>query len=385
MRLPRTMAAYLLREVTLYSLLGLFAITTLLVSRNALRHLDELVSAGATADDAITVVACLAAALATYAVPVAFLFGVLLATSRLAADAEILALRSCGVGTHQLIAPVALLGLLFAGFTAVLTFDVEHRAQRRLRLVVQTLAAEGRLLEAGEFRRVGERVLHVKRRLADGRFEGVLISDASDRERPLLIFAEAGELQWDRAHRSLRLLLERGDIHIGAAAVDVAGAAAARPERSRRIEFATFDYALDSDEILGVSLSALRPREMTAAELRAAIARAEAGERLDDLRRQDPVYYQLQLERRAALPFAPLLFALLGVPLGTRRKRGGHSFSALLCAAVAFGYYGLLTLGQRLAIDGEISPAAALWLPNAACALAAALLSWRARRFEGGA
>lgn len=386
MRLPRTLASYVLRETVLYTALGLFVTTTVLVSRNALRHLDELVSAGASFDHALTVIACLALALATYAVPVAFLFGVLLATSRLAGDAEIVALRSCGVGVHQLVAPVAVLGLVVTGITAFLTTDVEHRAQRRLRLVVQTLAADGKLLEAGEFRRVGERVLHVKRRTPDGGLEGVMIADASTPSRPLLIFAESGELVVDPAHDAVTLHLERGDIHIEPPTREASGAAVrADADHYRRIGFESFDYALASGELLGASLSALRPREMTAAELREAIARAEAGEPLTDLRRQDPVYYRLQLERRAALPVAPLLFALVGVPLAAGRKRGGRSWSVFLCAAVAFGYYALLTLGQGLALRGEISATAALWLPNAACAAAAVLLLWRSNRVAAAA
>jgi lipopolysaccharide export system permease protein len=381
MRLPRTLAAYILREVLLYSLLGLVAITAILVSRNLLRHLDLLIASGASAEDALSVLWCLASALATYAVPVAFLFGVLLAMGRLASDVEITAAHSCGIGLRTLVLPVALLGFAVACVTAYLTFDVEHRAQRRLRLLVQTLAAEGKLFEPGEFRRVGKRVLYAKRRGDGDRLEGVLIADHSDPERPLLIFAEDGELDWDPERDEVRLHLRNGDIHIDPAP-EAGAAPASEPagEPYRRIAFRTFDYALEADKVLGVSLSAYRPREMTAAQLRAVIARAEAGDPLTELRRHDAVYYRLHLQRRLALPFAPFLFALVGVPLGIRRVRGGRSWGILLCALLAFGYYALLTFGQALALAGAISEAAALWLPNAALAGTAWVLLRRARR-----
>jgi len=385
MRLPRTLAKYVLREVLQYSLLGLLLITTVLVSRNALRHLDALLSADASGEDVLTVIACLAIALATYAIPVAFLFGVLLAIRRIATDVEIVAMHSCGIGTRSLVLPVAALGVVIAGITAFLTNDIEHRAQRRLRLLVQTLAAEGRLIEPGDFRRVGERVLHVKRRRSDGVLEGVLIADRSDPERPLLIFAETGELMWNEQNDALHLLLRRGDIHIepphGAQRETVRAAASDRPiDRYRRIEFASFDYRIEAEKLLGVSLSALRPREMTAAELRSAITRAEAGDPLTDLRRRDPVYYRLHLQRRLALPVAPVLFALVGVPLAIRRDRGGRSWSVFTCALVAFVYYALLTFGQGLALDGVLSAAAALWLPNGAFAVFALGVLWNSNR-----
>jgi lipopolysaccharide export system permease protein len=381
MRLPRTLGTYIAREVLLYSLLGLVAITAILVGRNLLRHLDVLVASGAPAADVLTVLLCLVSALATYAVPVAFLFGVLLAMGRLASDGEIIAMHGCGIELRTLVLPVACLGVAVSCVTGALTFDVEHRAQRRLRLLVQRLATEGALIEPGEFRRVGDRVLYAKHRGADDRLEGVLISDRSDPERPFVIFAEDAELGWDPEHDALRLRLRNGDLHIdpgpgnGAAAVSEPAR-----ERTRHIAFRTFDYALEADHVLGASLSAYRPREMTAAQLRAVIARAEAGDPLADLRRRDPVHYQLHLQRRLALPAAPILFALVGVPLGIRCARGGRSWGVLLCALAAFGYYALLTFGQALALSGAVSAAAALWLPNAAFAGAACALLRRAAR-----
>jgi hypothetical protein len=251
--------------------------------------------------------------------------------------------------------------------------------------------------------------------------EGVLIADRSAPERPLLIFAETGELTWNARSDALSLLLRRGDIHMeptrepsrepsrepmrepmgeptlepereptraawggpGPESGREGLRAAASPSvrhRYRRIEFESFDYVLEAEQLLGVSLSALRPREMTAAELRSAIARAEAGDPLAELRRRDPVYYRLHLQRRLALPVAPVLFALVGVPLAVRRNRGGRSWGVFTCALVAFAYYALLTLGQGLALDGTVSAAAALWLPNLVFAAVALGVLWRSNR-----
>ncbi len=376
MRLPRTLSAYTLGEVLLYSALGLLAMTTLLVGRNLLRHLDELIRAGSPAAEIGIVVVFLASSLATYAVPVAFLFGVLLAVGRLAGDSEIIALQSCGVGLPSLVLPIAALGLAIAGLTAFLTFDVEHRAQRRLRLTIQTLAAEGRLIEAGQFRRVGERILFVKERGDADQLHGVLIADRSKADRPLLIFAERGETKWDPDLTTLHLELSDGSIHLddyvdalpGASTDARAALPTSGPRGSndsyRRISFRTFDYALAADEMLGVSLAAHRPREMSNAQLRTAIARAEAGDPLEDLRRHDAVYYRLHLQRRLALPFAPILFALIGVPLAVGPARRGRAWGILLCALTAFGYYALLTIGQSLAHDAVIPATLAAWLPN---------------------
>jgi lipopolysaccharide export system permease protein len=92
------------------------------------------------------------------------------------------------------------------------------------------------------------------------------------------------------------------------------------------------------------------------------------------------VIYQLELQRRMALPIATILFALIGVPLGLRKARGARSWGALLCIAVVFSYYAMLSVFQFLGNSEVLSPVMALWLPNAMFAVVALLLLLRARR-----
>ena len=113
---------------------------------------------------------------------------------------------------------------------------------------------------------------------------------------------------------------------------------------------------------------------MSSEELRDVIARGAAGEELVGYDQRDPVAYELELQRRLAFPVAPILFALIGVPLGMRSSRSARVWGALLSLLVAFGYYFLLSFVQLLAEDRWLAPAVALWIPNAVCALLAAVL-----------
>ena len=118
---------------------------------------------------------------------------------------------------------------------------------------------------------------------------------------------------------------------------------------------------------------------MTIVELRATLARLEAGEGIPHASRV-PIEYRLQIQRRFALPVAPLLFALVGVPLAARRTRSGRSRGVLLCAGLVGAYYGVLTFSQYLALAGTLPAGIALWIPNVLCAVVAVLLLERARR-----
>lgn len=374
MRFPRILSAYLLREVLQYALLGFLVFATVIVTQNLLRRLDELVAVGFVASDLFAVLKHLTPMLAAYAVPVAFLFGVLLAVGRLSGDSEVTAMRACGLGMRELVMPVLALGALVSVASAALLVHVEPRARRELRAALRTVASRGAILEPGRFRALGERVLFVRERDASNSLAGIMISDRTNPERPFLVFAESGRFVFDEDASAVHLQLENGAVHLEPGRSD--------DEAYHRISFRNLDYSFDASALLAEDPRTMRPSEMSFAELRAVLARADAGETLDDLKEQDPEAYRVQLHRRLALPFAPLLFGLVGVPLGLRRARGARSYGALLCAGLVFGYYALLSLGQFLGEAGVLPTLPALWLPNVAFAATGLLLLHRARRSE---
>jgi lipopolysaccharide export system permease protein len=371
MRASRTASAYLVRQVVGWAAIGLAAVTILFLSQNLVRMLDKLLLFGVGAAEVVTIVRCLALTLLAYTVPIAFLFGVMVSIGRMSADAEILALQACGFGLRQLVMPVLGLALVASALTAWLLLDVEHRARRELREALIALTTHAGMIETGEFKRLGERVVYVHRRDEDDRLQGILISDRSDPERPLMIFAESGVFAWDAQRGEARFLLRNGDVHVEPSPAD--------PAQYRRIAFQDFEYSFPVRSLLELEAAQLRPKDMTMQELRGALARLEAGEDVPHASR-DPIEYRLQIHRRYALPAAPALFAMVGTPLAMRRTRAGRSWGVLLCLGLVGAYYGVLTFSQYLALAGSLPPGLALWTPNALCAAAAAVLLARARR-----
>jgi len=371
MRLPRILSRYVLREVAIYGLVGFLAFATILVTQNLLRRLEDLLALGFTQHDFLMIIGCFGAMFGAYAAPVAFLFGVLLAMGRLSSDSEVTAMQASGLGLRTLLLPVVALGVVLSGLTAWLMIDVEPAGRRQLRTLLEEVASRGGILESGKFRGVGDRTVFVTERDRENNLRGVMISDRSDPERPFFVFAERGRFVFESETLIAHLQLENGDVHLDDESGD--------PNKHGRIAFQALDYSFDVGVLLSESRSKLKAREMTFRDLRELVQRFDRGEKVEDPRVQQPVTYRLELQRRLALPVAPLLFALVGVPLGLRRARGARSWGALLCIAVVFGYYTLLSVSQFLGGDGVIPPVAALWLPNLAFAALAAFLLLRAR------
>ena len=378
MRFPRTLFRYVARETLQYAAVGFLAVASLFLANNLLRRLEDLTELGAGFGDVAAVAVRLLVILTTYAVPIAFLFGVLVALGRLGSDHEVLASRALGVSLAQLAAPVLALALVACALSGFLLLRAEPLARRSLMERIGKVATKGGLIRGGDFTRLdkrGDRVLYVDRRTKSGGLAGVLLSDRSNPERPFTVLAGSGAFRFERETATGHLLLRDGDVHFEPGGSE--------SDRTQRIAFRRFHYAFDLSRMTNLGLERLRPRDMTGAEIASVLAHFDQhGAAPAHAREQHREEYEIQQQRRLALPFAPLAFALLALPLGLGRRRGARSLGALLCAAIAFGYYVLLNAGTAYATSGTLSAALGLWLPNLVCGLLAAPLWWRARRAE---
>jgi lipopolysaccharide export LptBFGC system permease protein LptF len=390
-RVPRTLWLALWREVAGHAALGLAAVALLYLGRNLLRYVDRLHALGAGPADLAQVAACVVTVMVAHALPVAFLFGVAVTLARMAADGEAQALRACGVGLPALVAPLVALALAAAAATGVASLDLEPRARRGLREAFHAMAARGALLEPGRFREIAGRTLFVRSRAPGGGLEGVLVEDRSRPGRPFVLFAETGSWRWDAAEARVHLHLERGDVLFEepSEARTPARKAAERPRREAkpsearapaRMTFASLDYSFPVDELAAAGPGELLPKDMSLAELRAAVALARAGGSLSHLEKAGVEHYEIAIQRRYALPAAPVVLALAGIPLALRPGRGARARGALLCAALAAGYYAAFVVARAVALAGGLPAVAAPWIPNAAFAAAGVWLLARAGR-----
>ena len=75
--------------------------------------------------------------------------------------------------------------------------------------------------------------------------------------------------------------------------------------------------------------------------------------------------YAVEAHKKFSIPFACILFVLLGAPLGVMAKRGGFAISTSLSFGFFLLYYVLLIGGEELADRNQVSAAMGMWVPNA--------------------
>ena len=74
--------------------------------------------------------------------------------------------------------------------------------------------------------------------------------------------------------------------------------------------------------------------------------------------------YAVEIHKKFSIPFACVLFVLLGAPLGVMSKKGGFAVSTSLSFGFFLIYYVLLIGGEEMADRNILSPSVGMWTPN---------------------
>lgn len=87
--------------------------------------------------------------------------------------------------------------------------------------------------------------------------------------------------------------------------------------------------------------------------------------------------YTVEIHKKFSIPFACIVFVLLGAPMGMKARRGGMATSAISIVFFAV-YYLLLIGGEQLADRRLLLPAVAMWAPNVVLGAPGIWLTWKA-------
>lgn len=74
--------------------------------------------------------------------------------------------------------------------------------------------------------------------------------------------------------------------------------------------------------------------------------------------------YQVELYKKYSIPFASIVFVLIGASLGIMTRRGSFAMSVALSLGFFVFYWAFLIAGEEFADRGKLSPILAMWLPN---------------------
>ena len=118
-------------------------------------------------------------------------------------------------------------------------------------------------------------------------------------------------------------------------------------------------------------------REMTIAELRATVRDRDLG--TGEFARRRAVAYEVEIQKKLALPAACVIMALVAVAVAVRVPRGGTGLVIGASFAIFAAYYASMVTGENLADRLVVSPFVGMWGANALLLAVALLAMWRRR------
>jgi len=381
----RRLERYVFREVFSPALLGL-AIYTFVMLMSAIFDVAELaIKKNLPASSVLKILALSLPQLLVVTIPMSVLLGILIGIGRLSADSEVVALRACGLSYSRVLFPV--LGLGFVGWVVCgsLALWVEPETNYRRHQVAAKVILRSDLRKELKPKVVFEDIpgllLYAEKVYRGGSsLEQVLLFQTDPQGRDLLTTARRGHLDYDSKSGKMRLLLEEGVTH--------------RSDPRDAVDYQV--YGADRQMVLREPDTGFKLRSKLLKEPQARNYYEQSLKELDEswqkagslghapTRDRLRAAIEVARQQRFAIPMACLVFSLIGFPLGVFNRRGGKSSGIAISLGVVLVYWLIWNTGVQLALEGRLSPVAALWLGNCVFGLAGAVLIRRRERQETG-
>jgi len=341
----RLIDRYICREVVSHAALGLAVFTFVFFIPQLVRFMELFVGHSGSAHNVMLLFLCTLPPVFAVTLPMAVLVGVLIGLGRLSADSEIVALHACGISLRRLLVPIGSVAMVACLANLAITFWLSPAALRTVRRI------EGQILVsqapfAIEPRVFDERLPHLVLYVQDvaaaaTHWSGVFLASSTGQGTSITTAQSASIVRGPDGQL---------DIHLGQGSTHEYNPR--HPDRYNVTTFGDSDLALDlSHVVLPTKLTSLPVSEQHASAL---------------LSNHGPnsLEARVEFQRRAAFPVACLVFALIGVPIGVRPRRGGRATGLILTLVLIGGYYFLFVYGAHLAAQGQISVWLGVWAAN---------------------
>ncbi|MBN2432103.1 MAG: LptF/LptG family permease [Acidobacteria bacterium] len=335
--------------------IALVVLTFIAFSKEFQRFAQLLITSGTSIQTFMEVILIVLANVLFFTTPIALLIGIISCYSRLSADSEIISLKACGVSVFRLIGPVIVMALLLFGVTFLLTTTLAPKANNHFR-TLQYDVALSQLTTEIQPRVFNERFRNFIFYVDDidrstETWKGIFLVENGGGSQQKVYLARRGNIFIHPSRELLQLHLEDGEIYT---------VSTADPSSDAITYFGSLDIPLQNLNLTPLERVPKRNREKTMAEL--AREMKTDGPEDDNDRRHN---LELEYHRRLALPFACIVFGLLGVPLGLSTRRGGRSSGFVISLFVVFLYYLIFAYSWKAGVHYRLFPIGfGVWIAN---------------------
>jgi LPS export ABC transporter permease LptF/LPS export ABC transporter permease LptG len=360
----RLLDRYIAREVIRHAFLGLLIFTFVLFIPQLVKLMQIFVRHSGSMSQVITLFLSVVPSVLVFTIPMAVLIGALLGLSRMSMDSEIIAITALGISRKRILVPVAVLAVVGAILTFLMTAWIAPLSLRSGRDIESALitsqvsfAVQPRVFDEA----FPHLVLYVNDVAASGtRWNGVFLAQVGADSNSDITLAETAIVIAEPGLGKLELHLNDGTTH---------EVSRATPDHYSITSFGRSDWPMEFSTMLPPKERNISFPERPLSEL---------------LHANGPNWRDahVELNQRFAFPFACFVFAFIAVPLGAQPRRGGRAAGSLLAIIIIAGYYLILVTGAGFARQGVVPVPVGIWAANIVIALVALALFPRMDRYR---
>jgi lipopolysaccharide export system permease protein len=342
---------YIFFETLPAFLMGLVIFISILLMLQALRLTEFVLVHGVSLSIIGQIMLYMSLSFLPVILPMSTLFSVLLTYNRLSNDSEIVAMKSFGLSMATLTIPAIILAVAATLMSAQTSFYLGPWGNRRFELVIADLGRQkaAAAIKEGIFSEgFFDLVIYANKvDSKEGSLKDVFIYDERDAKAPVTIIAKTGHIiqEVKKTGQSGLLRLNDGNIH------------RTHENTYTKVDFNSYDINLFS--AFDKAEADKTPPSMTIDDLDKTLK----DPKLDAKERRK---LQLEYHRRWSMSAACMIFALLGVGLGTvsnRRSSKGGGF--VICLVLLVAYWVCYAGADSMAQSGTVPAALSLWGINA--------------------
>lgn len=283
-----------------------------------------------------------------FSFPMSMLLSTIIVFGRLSSDLEIMALRAGGVSFMRLIIPVVWVGLLVSVMTIWFNESIVPRSTHSAEVLMHVFTQKNEPKIKENINYTEYDAEHLPQRLINVQeVNGALLKHVTIAEY------EHGKLVRVVTSSSGKWLKTGGwEFYNGVMHTF-------EPDQPRRVTVIEFKREVIDIQInpLDLSKRAKTVEEMNSKEL---LKRIEIQKRSG----QDPVQDIMKFQMKFSVPFASLIFAILGASVGLRPHRSSSALGLGISLVVILVYYVFLSAGMGLGMAHLLPPIVATWMPN---------------------
>ena len=206
----KTLTRYILGQLFFTVLAILFMLVCIAWLAYTLRYVELVANRGVSFDLFLTMVLCILPSIFVIVLPISFFIGTLFVYNKFVTDHEIVVMQAAGANPWQLAKPVSVLAVFFTAVLYFFTLYLSPLSAHKWGELTASLSQDSFLsfVCAGQFDTLEKHTVYAKSQDAQGNFLGVLIYDASQKDKSIVFMAEKGTLF--NKGEGQRILLTKG-------------------------------------------------------------------------------------------------------------------------------------------------------------------------------